>query len=636
MLLRHAVQNRKFTISGRVFTFGPTRCRSKTSKTPIFAPGSEPERFKSGKDDVERSENSKGSANSPPIITPGWTLQDALQRPMLEDDTIFLEPISETKVPVTKSETSGYGPQAYQSAKWLYRDPKISAGSLGWSYDPVESPLPPTPTTRKELVRNIVAMCSANPVIPLVKIVDYHSTFPWLHTPRSFNALISLAVRHTAVKTTRMLIRGMKAQNIYYTERTLVLITRLRLRVAHRVFQFLRLGRNPPGVMPRLMSDIQSLERHPHLHAWILHQEVSQSALLNTLQHNGSLRILREHLTISHRRHSNRYKQTFLYAYRRELRMLEDIERMLREGDTPFAPRWHLLRQRGTHTLNLPEVSKRTSVMRSAYSRLESLPAACFDPSANPVPSAAVQQILNDEALIERFRRDRATFSLFIRRLLLEGLRGTAFTHAMAYIRHLCHGVKSLPEGTNANILTVLHILMHRKYGCVSYKVGMKILTEILAIHPDIKPNATTLYVLLQTLRGASRRGVRAVKALEWFAKRWEDVEDERVRRTIAKYGLEERSEKGLGIAWDMAEREARYGTRWRDSRGSFHDLRGSQAMAFERTFTYHCRDRNKWVRMGLIHRRQGFVLVEDKARPLKATRGVRRTEEPGDRKSVV
>ena len=515
----------------------------------------------------------------------------------------------------------------YQGAKQLYRGPNLSTRLLGWHHDPVMSPTPPEPTTREELVTNIIAMRNAKPVMPLVRIARYHAAFPWLQSSRSFNAVIALSVRHTAVKTTRMLVKGMKAQNIPYTERTLTLITRLRLRVAHRVFQFFRLGRNPSGVPPRLISDTHPPEP-PYLHAWMLHQEASQSALLNTLQHNASLHILREHLTILHRRHSNRYKKTFLYAFRRECRMLEEVERMLLDDQEPFARRWRFLRQSGTHKLDLPDVSGRLRAMEVAYGHLESRPAASFDPAANPVPSAAVQRILQDEVLLKRIRRDGATFSLFVRRLLLEGLRATAFTQALAEFRHLCKGETSLPTHTNARILTILHMLIHPKYGCPSYKVATKVLTEILAIHPDIKPSATTLYVLLQTLRGTSRGGSRAMEILKWFSQRWENVEDEQVRRTIAKYGLKDRSERGLAIAWDMAAREARYGTRWRDPQSSFHDLHESRAVAFERIFTHDRRDKDKWIRMGLIQPTEGFVLVEDKARLFKATRGSRPTEE--------
>ncbi|KAF7299668.1 FAD/NAD(P)-binding domain-containing protein [Mycena chlorophos] len=64
-------------------------------------------------------------------------------------------------------------------------------------------------------------------------------------------------------------------------------------------------------------------------------------------------------------------------------------------------------------------------------------------------------------------------------------------------------------------------------------------LNSMLALHPDLRPTAKTLAILLSTLRRTRQRGAIAWQTLAKFTSRWgPGVEDQRVRRRVASYAV--------------------------------------------------------------------------------------------------
>lgn len=92
--------------------------------------------------------------------------------------------------------------------------------------------------------------------------------------------------------------------------------------------------------------------------------------------------------------------------------------------------------------------------------------------------------------------------------------------------------------------LDVIHL--HIIYG--SDAIGLRrlhqsrrTLMSLLALHPSLRPTSTTLFLLLGHLRKATRSGSHAWDVLQAFKRRWgRQVEDDRVRRRVASLAIKE------------------------------------------------------------------------------------------------
>jgi len=449
------------------------------------------------------------------------------------------------------------------------------------------------------------------PVISLTKMVRYHEQYAWLQSSETFDTLLELAVRHSSIGCARKLVLGMRANGIAPTERTVLLITRLKIRLGHRIILRLRKGLLPPpqsssigGTYPQEMPG-DRISR--------LIQDLNDERLQNV--DGVSLRLLTEYLATPQRRRPNEYKNTYLYAYRRDMRRVFALEDNVRRGQMKYSngrivlPRLTLASVQEGQTNFLQAYEQ----VKKEYSHLEARPAGDFvprTPSFSTVLMARLASMMPEHDPLDF----PLLHTLLIRRLLLQNQRQAAIDYASTYVKNICANKSTLTLQLIGQIRRIIHLLIHRKYGCPSYSVGLHTMLSFLRFHPDMTPESHTLFILLQLLRSARRRGERSFEALNWFRQRWTGIEDEPVRRTIAKLGLQDKSESGRMIALDMASREARFGTRWRRGHQiSLHDLSNPRLRSkpFAEVYTRSWRDKEKWIRMGLAKRIPGFVLRE-------------------------
>jgi hypothetical protein len=484
----------------------------------------------------------------------------------------------------------------------------------------------PPPTTAKELVNRLVALRNTVPVVPLTKIMQYHDHFPWIQSQKSFNILIELAVRHSSVGATRRLVKAMQERNIPSNERTHILVTRLKIRVGHRTTYLLRTGRlkgrmsDGPG-----QQDVISGSKPGDVIA-IIAGETADRYLPPV--DRPSAKLLTEHLGTPHREDPYEYKDAYLYAIRRQLRDLfisqpvpgQDNRRTTEQADM-HGGHSELLEEENIDTLPLYEK------LIDAYSHATTRLAKDFMPSTPPLSLELLGKITY---ALDRKSHKKEYFNLsfqLTRRLLLLNQRTMAIDFAMAYARELCKDRSTLPSELSDQLIRLCHLLIHRKYGCRSYSVGRNALLSFLEVHPDLKPRANTLFILLQTLESAHGRGTRAYNALRWFRERWEDTEDESVRRTVAKYALQENTTESLRIAQEMTVREAQIGTRWRrpNKARELKDFSENKLKPFSEIYTHEHQDKEKWIRMGLIQRRPGFVVDKQVLLPVEEMQRLRR-----------
>ncbi|PVG00278.1 hypothetical protein CPB86DRAFT_824510 [Serendipita vermifera] len=480
------------------------------------------------------------------------------------------------------------------------------------------------PTTAKQLVSNLVVLRNTVPVIPLSKIIQYHDSFPWLQSTKSFNIVIELTVRHSSVGATRKLVKAMQERNIPYNERTRILVTRLRTRVGHRSAYLLRTGRLK-GIFDGLSLEEAISEFKPGSSIAIMTGKLADRSLKPV--DRPSAKLVTEHLGTPNRQDLRKYKDAYLYALRRELRnQFISNHNPGQHGTQPTGQ----AEANGAHAEELqnerPGTSPLYEKLFDVYSHATKQPAKDFVPSTPPLSLELLAKIAN---VLDRKISTRDLFNLLLqltRRLLLLNQRERAIDLAMTYIREHCKDRDNLPKDLSDRLLRLIHLLIHRKYGCPSYSVGRHTLLSFLEIHPGLKPQANTLFILLQSLERAHGRGTRAYGALKWFRERWEDIEDESVRRTVAKFALQENTMESLRLAQEMTVRESEIGTRWRRPNKA-RDFSENRLKAFSEIYTREHQDKEKWIRMGLIQRRPGFVLDKKVLLPVEEMQRLRQLE---------
>lgn len=503
----------------------------------------------------------------------------------------------------------------------MYRNPFYPPRLFPWIYHPVQSAIPPEPRTSHELLVNLIAMRNAVPVIPLTKMMQYHDLYSWLQSSETFDSLLELAVRHSSIGCARKLVLGMRAKKIAPSERTIILVTRLKVRLGHRTILRLRKG--------ILSSQSYSTEGHvaysqekPGDKISRLIQDLNDERLQDV--DATSLRLLTEYLATPRRRKPKEHRRAYLYAYRRDMRRIYALQESIRRGQAHqlegriVLPQLTLANAPDGHT-NLFHAYEE---MKREYSRLEARPARDFVPRSPSLSTVLMARLAN--VMPEHNPLDFPLLHiLLIRRLLLQDQRQTAVDYASTYIKKMCTGRKSLTPQLVGRVRQIIHLLVHRKYGCPSYSVGVRTMLSLLRFHPDLAPESHTLFILLQSLRTVRRRGQRSIEALNWFRQRWDEIEDEPVRRTIAKLALQDKSTEGRRIAFEMASREARFGTRWRRDHISLHDLSSPRIRAkpFAEVYSRSWRDKEKWIRMGLVQRAPGFVLLREDSKARRPAR---------------
>ncbi|KZT05849.1 uncharacterized protein LAESUDRAFT_759755 [Laetiporus sulphureus 93-53] len=111
--------------------------------------------------------------------------------------------------------------------------PESISASLTVHYGPYEPPLParrPNPRSATGLYRNLLFFRISRPTLSLETLIDYHGAFREYQTTRSFNLLITLALRLVRYGTARALFRDMQARGTPPDSFTRQLRVRLLLR----------------------------------------------------------------------------------------------------------------------------------------------------------------------------------------------------------------------------------------------------------------------------------------------------------------------------------------------------------------------------------------------------------------------
>ncbi|EAU93152.1 hypothetical protein CC1G_10520 [Coprinopsis cinerea okayama7 len=125
-------------------------------------------------------------------------------------------------------------------------------------------------------------------------------------------------------------------------------------------------------------------------------------------------------------------------------------------------------------------------------------------------------------------------------------LRLHRFDHAMtlttSYLRSIPRRLTPRRREDCINIVNAHVALGSSATGLRKLRDGEKTLKILLRLHSNIRPNATTLFLLLSGLRKAKHCGTRAERVVRKFAGKWgkELKEDLRVRRRVASLALKE------------------------------------------------------------------------------------------------
>lgn len=301
-------------------------------------------------------------------------------------------------------------------------------------------------TSRAILFRNLTQLSCRVPPLTLPQLMDYHDLYPASQSTRSYNFLISMAIRTASFGSVQWLLESMAATHICRNIMTQQLVIRWQIRVG----------------------------------AWEAAWQTMTGGIVSTLQSKND----------------NAGWPEFLW--------LEFFASLKRAS----------IRRKGV-VIGEPDDS--FILYSQRFIRL-----------MENKPSASTQV------------RPRVIHSIVY---ALVGLKQQkhALDVAQAYLTRL--PTRLTPEFTG-HCLDIIHILIvfgSRKCGLKRFHEHRRILVSLLGSHPSLRPTATTLFLLLGSLRGAMRSGAVASKYLASFKHQWgADVEDRRVRLRVASLALKQ------------------------------------------------------------------------------------------------
>jgi len=133
------------------------------------------------------------------------------------------------------------------------------------------------------------------------------------------------------------------------------------------------------------------------------------------------------------------------------------------------------------------------------------------------------------------------TMYLVVQMMLRTGRRDKALDITKSYL-------KGLPPKIGDNwaraCLNLIHLHISFPYRCrglAAHHKMRKTCNTLLALHPWLRPNSTTVLLLLRSLRRTKRCGVLAAHFVDRTVKHWgPGMEDQRVRRRVISLALKE------------------------------------------------------------------------------------------------
>lgn len=398
----------------------------------------------------------------------------------------------------------------------VWSDPPADARTLV-AIPPETLPTPtiPFPTSPQSLYR-ILLFITSNPPCSISEAIDYYFVWPKaLHSTKSFNLLISLALRNASFASVDRLFSVMRAESIPPNMETWKLHIRWFVRTGKwndawkRVLEIM--GKyNAATISPiplPLWLELFGSQKRGALRHWVITDREPYTQA-------GSVADWGLTSTVSEAGCNTRPDA----GYNSDTR-LEDGKNFRVDAGVEDAENSPLLRKR-----LMPRPCQRPyAVELSRYRALMQV---------SPLLTSSDQvQILPRTILI-------------ITQIMYQvGQRRLALSTALSYLEFLppqlrrCDRRRVL-DLVNFHLSTVTR---HRKPCLKQHFTQRRILWKFLHARPDLIPSSTTLFLLLGPLRGCRRSGTLAMQCLHLFQKRWGPrVQSRLVRRRVAGLALKE------------------------------------------------------------------------------------------------
>ncbi|KAG6381109.1 hypothetical protein JVT61DRAFT_5507 [Boletus reticuloceps] len=346
----------------------------------------------------------------------------------------------------------------------------------------------PFPTSPQSLYHNLLSITS----IP--SAIDYYFDSPRaLHSTRSFNLLISLALRSASFASARRLFTAMQAESIPPNMETWKLHVRW----------FVRTGKWNDAWKRALEISGNSNKPIP-LPLWL---ELFGS------QKRGALR----HWVITDRKPNVQAGPAAYSGHDIHLDAgLENGEQSRMKDDENSTPCFRKrLVPRPCQSFYAVQLSRYRALMQV---------------SPLLTPSDQVQILPRTVLIITQIMYQVGQSSL-------------ALSTALSYLESLPPRIRRCDRRRILDLVNS-HLSMatrHRKQGLKQHFAQRRILWKFLHARPDLAPSSTTLFLLLGSLRGCRRSGTLAMQCLQLFEKRWgPHVQSSLVRRRVASLALKE------------------------------------------------------------------------------------------------
>jgi len=392
-----------------------------------------------------------------------------------------------------------------------------------WSDPPVDTRTPvsmppgalptpaiPFPTSPQSLYRNLLFITS-NPPFSIPGAIDYYFDWPKpLHSTKSFNLLISLALRGASFASVGRLFRAMRAESIPPNMETWKLHVRWFVRTGkwNDAWKYVLdiTGKqsvatnlpNKPIPLP-LWLELFGSQKRGALRHWVITDRKP------TLQ-AGSAADCALASVVSGAGYNVRL-DAGLEGFRADAGV-QDAQ--------SSAP---LLRKR-----LMPRPSQKPyAVERSRYRAL-----------------MQVSPLLTSSGQVQILPR---TILIITQIMCQVGQRDLALSTALSYLESL---PPRLGRCDRRRVLDLVNfhlsiIIRHRKSSLKRHFTQRRVLWKFLHARPDLTPSSTTLFLLLGPLRGCRRSGTLAMQCLRLFQKRWGPrVQSRLVRRRVASLALKE------------------------------------------------------------------------------------------------
>lgn len=388
------------------------------------------------------------------------------------------------------------------------RDP----GRVGdHSIQPADSDLPlavltettPTPNMSPQALYRNLLFITSNPPFPIRKAIDYYFDWPKaLHSTKSFNLLISLALRNASFASVDRLFSAMRAESTPENMETWKLHVRWCVRTGRwndawkRVLQVTGKQNvttelpNSPIPLP-LWLELFGSQQRGALRRWVITDRKSNiesrsGASCNTSPDAG-----------------------------------------LNDG------------QGSRLDANVQDAQNSTPVLRKRL-----LPRPCQRPYAAELSKyRTLMQVSPLLASSDQVQILPRTILIITQTMYRVGQRTLALSTALSYLKSLPPQLRRCDRRRVLDLAN-FHLSMvtrHRKSGLKQHFTQRHILRKFLHARPDLTPSSTTLFLLLGPLRGCRHSGTLAMQCLRLFEKRWGPrVQSSLVRRRVASLALKE------------------------------------------------------------------------------------------------